>query len=777
MRTGLTTAEAEEQLKKYGLNKLPEKKTTSSVEVLIRQVNNPLSYLLFGATVLSVIVGDKLDSFLIGGILVLNTLLGFWQEYKASKELEALRKLEVEYARVERDGKQVEIPAHQIVPGDVVILESGDRIPADGQILEAHALQVNESILTGESLPIIKSNKKQENLVFFATTVTAGRGKILVLQTGINTKFGSIAESLSSVEGEKTPFEKALATLSKILGVLALAVAAVVFVLRVLQGYEMASMLLSSIALMVAVVPEGLPAFVTIILAGGMRKMYRKKALVRKMIAVESLGSATVICTDKTGTLTKNEMRVQEVSAHESIQADLIKCAVLCNSASLVLKEDPSTSLRTSSGSFDILGDTTEGALLLWAKDQGLDIDLVKTQGKLLEEIPFNLESRKMTVFWQHGKEKVKYTKGAPEVILPQSHLTEEEQKSWEEKYQNMAKKGLRVLAFSKDSKFLGLVGIADEVRAEVKDAIALTRKAGIKVVMVTGDSELTAKAVAEKIGLLSEGDEVLIGSQLDGLNDDELRQRIGKVRIFARITPQEKLRIVKTYQSLGEVVAVTGDGVNDVLALKQAEVGVSMGKIGTDVSKEASDIILLDDNFATLVTAIEQGRLIYANILKVIKFLLAGNLSEVLLIGSGAVFGLPPVLLPIQILWINFVTDGPPALALGFDSASSHLMQTPPRRNLSILNKDNLQFIIFSGVIISVLCITAFYFTFKTFGLETSRATTFTLMVVLQMIMPFIMRRHHGILSNMRLFVSVLAVLLIQALIITYPPLRSLFL
>lgn len=768
MTQGLSSYQVKEKLKKYGLNQLPQKKTTSALEVLVRQIKNPLSFLLLAATILSAVIGDKLDSFLIGGILILNTLLGFWQEFKASKELSALRKLEVAYARVERGGKQIEIPSVQIVPGDVVILESGDRIPADGELLEAHSLQINESVLTGESLPVIKSLKKEENLVFFATTVTSGRGKMVVLQTGISTKFGSLAESLSSIEDEQTPFEKALASFSKALGIGALVVSVLIFILRVLQGYDMSSTLLGSIAFMVAVVPEGLPTVVTIVLAGGMRKMYQKKALIRKMVAVESLGAATVICTDKTGTLTKNEMRVQEVNAQESDTENLLKCAVLCNSASLVLKEG---------GDYDVLGDSTEGALLLWAKDQGADIDLMRSQGKLIEEIPFSLETRKMTVLWEQDKRKVEYTKGAPEVLLFESGLTETEQKRWEDKYQNMAKKGLRILAFSKDEKFLGLIGIADEVREEVKEAIKLTKQSGIQVVMVTGDNELTAKAVGEKIGLLSSGDEIMTGSQLKSLNEEEFLQRIRRVKIFARITPQEKLSIVKAYQRLGEVVAVTGDGVNDVLALKQAEVGVSMGRIGTDVSKEASDIVLLDDNFATLVTAIEEGRLIYSNILKVIKFLLTGNLSEMLLIGVGAVLGWPSPLLPIQILWINFVTDGPPALALGFDNASTHLMQTPPRRNLTLLSKDSLRFIISGGIVIALLCLLVFYFTFETLGLATSRALTFTVMVILQMILPFVMRRHHGIFSNLRLFVSVAAVILIQILILTYPPLRSLFL
>lgn len=776
MKYGLTSDQARESLKKYGQNLLPVKSQANALKIFIRQMQNPLFYLLCGAIILSIAIGDKLDSFLIGAILVLNTILGFWQEYKASRELEALRKFEVEFARVIRNGKQVEIPSYEIVPDDVVILESGDRVPADGEILESFNLQINESILTGESLPVAKSIKAQENLVFFGTTVSAGRAKIKITQTGVRTKFGLIAEELTLTEDEKTPLEKSLKKLSYGIGISALLIAIVIFILRLIQGFEVYQTLLVSIALLVAVVPEGLPAVVTIVLAMGVRKMYRQKALVRKMVAVESLGAATVILSDKTGTLTKNEMRVKEISVHDSKLKDLIKCAVFCNSASLVLKEDPSTSLRTSSGGLDILGDTTEGALLIWAKEKGVDIDLMRAKGKLIEEIPFNLETRKMTVVWEEGGQKSTFTKGAPEVLISQLHLAEKEQKKWDLEYQAMAKKGLRVLAFSKDEQFLGLVGIADEIRPEVKDAIRITSKAGIKVVMVTGDNELTAKAVGEEIGLLRPEDEVLTGAQLNQFSDEDLLKRIEKVKIFARITPEEKFRIVKAYQSLGEVVAVTGDGVNDALALKQAEVGVAMGKSGSDVSRQASDIVLLDDNFATLVTAVEQGRLIYSNILKVVKFLLTGNLAESLLIGLAVIFGLPTPLLPTQILWINFVTDGPPALALGFDAPSNHLMNIPPQKRLALFGKDSLRFIIFGGVLISAVCLLVFYLTFNTAGLVMSRSVTFSLMVVLQMLLPFVMRKHHGIMSNKRLLVSVILVLLAQILIITLPPLRAVF-
>lgn len=760
MTEGLTSVEAKKLQSEFGLNQLPKKTQASFIEVLLRQIQNPLSYLLIGAIILSYFVGDLLDAILILSIWMLNIGLGFWQEYKASKELEALQKYEVRLSRVIRDGKQIEIPSLEIVPGDLVVLEPGDQIPSDGELIESFSLQVSESVLTGESLPVIKSAKKDENMVFFGTNVVSGRGKFKVLNTGLNTKFGNIARNLAEVEDDQTPLEKALLGLSKGIGIGAIAVAMIIFILRVLQGFEISQMLLTSIALMVAAVPEGLPAVITIVLALGAHKMYQKKALVRKMIAVESLGAATLICTDKTGTLTKNEMRVKEVKSMEGKEKALLNCSIFCNSASLIVKED--------SGSYDILGDTTEGALLIWAKDKGIDIDLERSVGKLLEEIPFNLQSRKMSVYFQKDGKKSFFVKGAPEVLILESHLSEKDRQYWDLEYQKMAKKGLRVLAFAQDKHFLGLVGIADEIRPEVKEAVKLTKQAGIKVVMVTGDNELTAKSIGEEVGILSEGDEILTGAQADQLSEEEFLEIIKKVRIFARITPEQKFRIIKAYQRIGEVVAVTGDGVNDALALKQAEVGVSMGKIGTDVSKEASDIVLLDDNFATLISAIEQGRVIYSNILKVVKYLLTGNLSEILLIGFAVVFGLPTPLLPTQILWINFVTDGLPALALGFDHASPNIMRIPPRKVANILDFAMIRYIVTGGVLIAVVCLTAFYL----FG----QTAAFTLMVVLQMILPFIIRRHHSITSNKKLLGAVIFVLVMQLLILTLPPLQKLF-
>lgn len=769
---GLTTKQAKEASVKYGPNLLPKKGGSSGLKIFLNQLKNPFSAILIAAAGFSLIAGDRFDGALISAILILNTILGFWQEFKASKELEALKSFEVLYSRVLRDGREVEIPSSEIVPGDLVILESGDKIPADGKVIESYALAVNESILTGESLPVIKTTRDEDNLLYFGTSVVSGRAKFEVTKIGKVTRFGMIAQSLSEVEDEKTPFE---VSLSKLVGGIAIFVSGIsvlIFIVRYAQGFEVTEALLTSIALMVAAVPEGLPAVVTIVLALGARKMYQKKALVRKMIAVESLGSATVILSDKTGTLTKNEMHVKSVEDIKDKEWDLLKCAVLCNSANLILKEDGGP----PAGGFDILGDTTEGALLIWAKDQGKDIDLLRSEGKLVEEIPFSLESRKMTVIWEQDGKKTSFTKGAPEVILQEARLSGKRLEYWDKKYQKMASSGLRVLGFLKGNEFLGFIGIADQIREEAKEAIRIAKKAGIKIAMVTGDSELTAKSVAEELGLLDLGDEVLTGVQLKEMDDEQLRSMVDKISVYARITPEDKYRLVKIYQSKGEVVAVTGDGVNDSLALKSAQVGVSMGITGSDVAREASDIVLLDDNFATLISAIEQGRLIYNNILKVIKFLLTTNLSEVLLISVASFLALPSPLLPTQILWINFVSDGLPALALGFDSASSNIMRNAPKKEHSILEASMIRYIAFGGVSIALICLVIFYVINSYFGLELARATTFTLIVILQLLIPFIIRKHHSILSNKKLLASVALMLILQLLIVTVPGLKVLF-
>ncbi len=788
-RRGLSSAEASDLQKKFGLNTLPDARKFSALKLIISQFSSLLVIILLIASIISFGVGDAIDGVLILIIVILNSFLGFFQEYKASREIEALRKLEVSLVRVLRDGKEVEISGTQLVPGDLIILEAGDKIPADAFIFSGADFSVNEASLTGESLPVFKSplntKETEESLLYFGTVVTSGRGVAKVTQTGINTRFGKIALTLGEVVEEPTPLEKSLSNLAKKVGVFAIVMAALIFLARVLQGFEILDVFFTSVALMVAAVPEGLPAAISIILAIGVSRMYKKKGLVRKMASIESLGATTVICADKTGTLTKNEMRVKRILTKAHLKSLILKAFVLCNGASLVLKED--------GGSFDILGDTTEGALLVLAKEQGIDIESLKRQNKVIEELPFSQKTKMMATLVKSQRGGMLFCKGAPEEILKYCNLKKSKFESLTKDFEGFASRGLRVLGFAystinkkssidKELKrrklsFLGFVGLADEVRPEIKGALEKARRAGIKVVMITGDSPLTAEEIAKEVGLLREGDEIITGDQLQRMTDEQFRQRIEEIRIYARVMPEQKLRIVQTLQSLGEVVAVTGDGVNDALALKQAQVGVSMGQKGTDVAKEASDLVILDDNFASIVTAVEEGRLIYSNILKVVKFLLAGNLAEMAVILVAVLVNLPTPLLPVQILWINFVSDGIPALSLSFDSAHKGIMTSSPRKNPNIiLNKKIIYFVGISGFLIAALVFLVYLISLNLDGIKTARGLTFSALVLTQMVFLFIVRGTSNLFSNKFLLFSVLLVVIFQILIMTYPPLSALF-
>lgn len=780
---GLSKEEAVANLREYGLNQLPSKSTYSAFKLVLNQFKSPLALLLIVASLISFLVGDSLDGFLIIIIVILNVALGFWQEYKASKELEALRQLEVLESRVIRDGQQIQISSYQIVPGDIVVLESGDKIPADGLLIESYDLQVNESSLTGESVPVTKSIISPDNELFFGTSVTSGRAILKVTKTGVNTKFGSIAMTLSEVKEEPTPLEMSLNSLSKRVGLIVGLVVITLLVIRIFQGENFSEVFLSSIALLVAGVPEGLPTVITVLLSMGVRNMYKRKALVRQLSSIESLGSTNVICTDKTGTLTRNEMRVTKNDIAKSDLKETIHASVVCNSAVLIEKE--------GQDGFEVLGDTTEGALLFWAKDQGFDIDLIRSEGKVLEELTFDLKRRMMSVLWEDHKTKkvAQYTKGSPESILVLCKLSEAKVESLTKTYKEMAEKGLRVLGIAKrnisnqkkivekDMQFLGFVGIADAPRLEAKEAIERAHLAGIDVVMITGDNELTAKYIAEQISLLKDGDEILTGAQLEELSDEEFKSRITKIKVFARVLPEHKLRIVKTFQSIGKVVAVTGDGVNDALALKQAHVGVAMGITGTDVAKESADIVILDDNFVTIIAAVSEGRLIYNNIVKVVKFLMAGNLSELLVIIGVLLLGLPSPLLPAQLLWINLVTDGLPALSLAYDKGDKGTMDIPPRNHKeSILNFKNTKYIFVAGSLIALFNIAVFVSGYNYYGLEVARNFVFNSLVFSQMVFIFILRGRSTLYTNKYLIYSVALVLVLQILITFAGPLRQVF-
>ncbi len=779
----ISSIEAERLLKIHGLNKLPDTKIASPISLLIAQFKNLFSVLLITAVFLSFMVSDLIDGYLILVILLLNAGLGFWQEYKASREINLLRSYEPPKSRVIRDGLEAEVLSEMLVPGDIVILEAGDKIPADGKLIEGYELAVNESSLTGESIPVGKSISEESNKLFLGTWATNGKGKMQISATGANTKFGNIARSLGDISEEKTPLEIGLNKLAFRITLLILSTAIFLAILTIIQGVKIIDVFLSTIALIIAAVPEGLPAIITVLLAVGVRRMYQKKSLVRKMSAIENLGTTDVICIDKTGTITTNEMAVRQIELDEKNTIEFMTTAVVCNSASLVIKEKDG---------FDILGDTMDGALLLWFRNKGIDIDAVRFENKIVKEIPFDSKRKMMSVFVKNGKGTSLLSKGAPEVIIPLSTLNEEQAARLERNYRQMANKGLRVLALAykndvdqeraedeeKNLQFLGLIGVADEPRLEAKSAIATARKAGIEIVMITGDNELTAKEIGEEVGLLKKDDEVITGKELDELTDSELKERLDNIRIYARTTPEHKLRIVTAFQEIGKVVTVTGDGVNDSLALKKAHIGIAMGKSGTDVAKEAADIVILDDNLSTIVAAVEQGRLIYANIVKVIRFLLTGNLSEVLLIAIVIFLGYPSPLLPAQILWINFVTDGIPAISLAADkSRTSEMLARPRGKDHSLFDLKTLRFISFFGVLIAVIDILIFIIGENTAGIEYARRITFTVMIVSQMaFVLFVIRRGHSVLSNKYLLLSVLLVLVIQLFILTFTPLSHIF-
>ena len=718
-QAGLTTEQARRLLEQYGPNEIAEKKPPSVFKVLFSQLNNFLTLLLILAGVVSFIVGERLDGVFIFLIVLLNAFFGFYQEYKAEKALLALKKLTVTLVRVFRDGREQEIDSRNLVAGDVFYLEAGAKVPADAQILRSWHLEVNEAPLTGESFPVEKNAHQSEKRdIFLGTVVVKGRCYAQVVKTGERTRFGQLAKTLAQIREEKTPLQRKLEIFSKQLGIIGLIASFAVFGLSFIQEKSVIESFVFAVSLAVAAVPEGLPAVMTITLAIGVERMAKRKAIVRKLDAVEALGAVTLIATDKTGTLTTNQMRVKKIwvkgeiyhandlphLAHDSF-GKLVLNGVLCSTASVVFKVDH--------GDFDVVGDPTEGAILLLGQKAGLVPDQVRGEWKMTDELQFNPDTKRMTVVVKKGKETKAFSKGAPESILAICTLTEPERTAILQESAKFAREGLRIIAFSykeepereleKDQIFLGFVGIADPIRPEVKDAVAVAHRAEIKVVMITGDNELTAEAIGLEAGIIGQGEDILTGKQLDDFSDEELLTILPKVRIFARTTPDHKYRLVKLFQRQGEIVAVTGDGVNDALALKQADVGVAMGLTGTDVAKETADMIITDDNFATLVAAVEQGRNIICNIKNAIKYLLACNISEVMYILLAVALKLP-VPTALQILYINLVTDGLPAISFAFSPRSDGVMRQPPRKIKSILDVSDFKHLLSLGALMVVL-------------------------------------------------------------------------
>ena len=762
LKKGLNSSKVEAHKEKYGLNELQEKKKESLFKKFMAQFKDFSIIVLIIAAIVSGAVGIAegegiTDTIIILIVVLLNAVIGVVQESKAEKSLEALKKLSEHAAKVIRDGKEQVIPARELVPGDIVILETGDYVSADLRIIEAVNLKSQESSLTGESVPVEKETAPIEgseigigdrvNMLFSSSLITYGRGKAIVVETGMNTEVGKIAGMLNETEKQETPLQRRLNSLGKTLGIAALAICAVIFVIGLLQGKGVIDMFMTAVSLAVAVIPEGLVAVSTIVLAIGVQKMVKKNAIVKKLPAVETLGSSTVICSDKTGTLTQNKMTVEKVFCND-VTVDIAKVETTDDFNKLVYNCMLCNDSRVLENG-DLAGDPTETALVDMALKQDYEQSVYRENPRV-EEVPFDSERKLMTTVNENNGKYTVYTKGGVDELLKicNSYLFKgeirtnlDEYANWiRENNENMAKDALRVLAFaykemdhmpSKEEMktiesgltFIGMVGMIDPPREEAKKAVEKCKHAGIKTVMITGDHKVTAVAIAKKLGILENEDEALTGLELDKISDEQLTKDIRKYSVYARVSPEHKVRIVKAWQANGEVVAMTGDGVNDSPALKTSDIGCAMGKVGTEVAKEAADVILTDDNFATIVSAVEEGRRIYDNILKVIQFLISCNVGEVIVLllatlfapAIAGLFGISDitmiqVLLPIHILWINLVTDTFPALALAFDPANKDIMYRKPiKKDEGIFTKGRTFRIIYQGAMIGLLTLAAF--------------------------------------------------------------------
>jgi P-type Ca2+ transporter type 2C len=728
-KKGLTSALVLEKQKEFGKNEIQSEQKLTLFSSFVSQFNNFLTILLIFAGSISFLLGEKIDSLFIFLIIILNALFGVYQEFKAEKALESLKKLTTSHVRVFRDDIEQEIDSKNLVPGDIVFLEEGSKVPADGVIFESMHLEINEAALTGESLPVEKEpSNKEKNQLFLGTIVSRGRCKMEVTNIGSFTKFGKIAITLGEIEKGKTPLQKKLEQFTKQIGIIGISASVLVFILSFIREKTLFESFLFAVSLAVAAVPEGLPAVMTITLAIGTERMAQKKAIIRKLNAIEALGSVTVVATDKTGTLTTNKMTVKKIWVDDALYEaktppsvtnhpykKMLENGILCSTATLVS--------RLGKNESDVLGDTTEGALLLLSEKEHIDIESIKKEWEIIEELSFNSITKRMSVVVKHNNEELVYMKGAPESVLSLCNtiqignktnpLSQQEKIKIENNFRKFASEGLRMLAFAwkphdrqnieKNLTFIGFVGISDPVRPDVDIAVRKAHDAGIRVVMITGDNELTAEAVGVETGIIQKGDEIVTGKQIDKYSDKELSMILDRIKIFARTTPEHKYRLVKLYQSKGEVVSVTGDGVNDALALKQADVGVAMGMTGTDVAKETADMIITDDNFATIINAIEYGRNIFNQIKNAIKYLLACNLGEVIYVTCAVVFGWP-VMTPLQILYINIATDGLPALCLAFAPRDKSIMHKPPRRIMSILELKDMRYLFFIGISVALL-------------------------------------------------------------------------
>lgn len=817
-KRGLTVPQVEQRSREYGQNELREGKRPGLIAKFLEQFKDFMVIILLIAAAVSFFTSlfrhdsDYIDPIIILLIVIVNAVIGVAQESRAEKAIDALKKLTSPESVVMRDGKRVKIASKEIVPGDIVFLTEGDFVPADLRILEAHNLRAEESALTGESLPVEKSAElvcgdktplgDRKNMLYSSSSVAAGRGVGVAVATGMETQVGKIAHMIHSEEAPQTPLQKRLAHTGKVLGIGALAICAVIFIMGLIQSVEPLDMFMISISLAVAAIPEGLPAVVTIVLAMGVRRMANCRAIVRRMPAVETLGSASVICSDKTGTLTQNKMTVVEVAGYDGVLTKqdtqarrILELAALCNNC-------------TVSGD-KIQGDPTEAALLAASP---VPKDQLERRMPRVREIPFQSARKMMTTVHRLDNQQYRIiTKGAPDLLMERcttcqggsftAPMDQQVRRELQRRNEQMASRALRVLGvayrdvkqlppeneWEKDLVFCGFIGMIDPPRPEAERAVRLCKKAGIRAVMITGDHVATAIAIAGKLGMMGPEDKALTGQQLDQMEQRDLERNIYQYSVFARVSPEHKVRIVKAYQKRGEIVAMTGDGVNDAPALKAADIGCAMGISGTDVAKGAADMVLTDDNFATIVEAVREGRGIYANIRKTIHFLISCNIGEILTVFMAFLLQLPLPLLAIQLLWINLVTDSLPALALGVEPIENDVMEQPPhRQNESIFAGGMGYNILVEGCLIGALALLAYSVGRAFFDMDPSypiigRTMAFATLSLSQIVHSYNMRSSHslfriGFLSNPQLLVASVICTLMQVSVIAVAPVAQIF-
>ncbi|OIK13998.1 calcium-translocating P-type ATPase, PMCA-type [Bacillus sp. MUM 116] len=838
--SGLSTEEVKRRIAQHGYNELDEGEKQSALLLFFSQFKDFMVLVLLAATLISGLLGEYIDAIAIIAIVIINGFLGFFQERKAEKSLQALKELSAPQVSALRDGQWIKIPSKEIIIGDILKFTSGDRIGADVRIIESKSLEIEESALTGESVPVSKSIEAlqtanpgigdMENIGFMGTMVSRGSGTGVVIGTGMKTAMGQIADLLQNAESQETPLQRRLEQLGKILITVALFLTLLVVVIGVIQGHELYEMFLAGVSLAVAAIPEGLPAIVTVALSLGVQKMIRKNAIVRKIQAVETLGCASVICSDKTGTMTQNKMTVthlwsgghtwtvdgvgyqpqgmfyrNEKTVHpkdEKALQQMLIFGMLCNHSELVMNEEE----------IILDGDPTEGALLVSAMKAGFDRPALLKEFTIINEFPFDSARKMMSM---HVKDKQGrhfiVTKGAPDVILGNcesilwnektQYLGQEIQNKVQDAINGLAAKALRTIAIAfkpvpantvilseheaeKKLTFIGVQGMIDPPRPEVKDAVKECKDAGIKTVMITGDHVITAKAIATQLGILTNKSKVLDGKALAQMSVEDLENVVEDVSVFARVSPEHKLKIVKALQNKGHVVAMTGDGVNDAPAIKAADIGVAMGITGTDVAKEASALVLLDDNFATIKAAIKEGRNIYENIRKFVRYLLASNVGEILVMLFAMILGLPLPLVPIQILWVNLVTDGLPAMALGLDQPEENVMKRKPRSpNEGVFSRGLGWKVVSRGFLIGLVTLLAFMIVYHNDSsrLEYAQTIAFATLVMAQLIHVFDCRSEKSVLSrnpfgNQYLVWAVISSLLLVLVVIYYPPLQPVF-